>query len=332
MKKSLVFFVLFTMGISFAYAQPTLSSSNNPIPGQRYYYRVTDTIAQPGPSGSGQTWNFMTVQVTLNTTQINYVTPSATPYGSSFSSANLASYSQPGEYDYYSTSATGWAYKGKGSASDIATITGSNYLLFSYPFQFGTTITNTISGTTGFGTISGTVTVTGDGTGTLRLQTGTYNNVLRVKREENIIFNFGPGVDEYVNTVSYLWYSANYGGPIMKIVTSTTSGIATAYSKTVGVADFVLSVDNPSAANISGLSIFPNPASGAAELRFSVENETELSFRILDLTGRIWKEWSQTSLAGVANIRLDVADLPRGIYIVSAKAEGILREQRLILE
>ncbi|MFN8144143.1 MAG: T9SS type A sorting domain-containing protein [Bacteroidia bacterium] len=332
MKKPILVCILLIFGLGIVKAQPILSSANNPHAGERYFYRITDTIAQPGYSGSGQVWNFTSVQVTLNTVILNYVTPSQTPHAASYPTANLASYIIGGEYDYYTTSANSFIYNGKGTVNDIATITGTNYVFYNYPFQFGSTITNTVSGSTGAGSITGTVTITGDGTGTLKLPSITYNNVLRVKREENITYSFGPGVDENILTVSYFWYSSQYNAPLMKIVTTTTTGIATGYTKFVGVADFGLGVNELAKPSIGTLKLFPNPASKEASIKLTVQEKSNVTFKIMDLTGKIWKEWNQSEAPGEANIRLDLANLPRGIYLVSALSEGTLRQDRLILE
>lgn len=332
MKKPILLCIILIFGGILLQAQPTLTSVNNPLVGQRYYYRNTDTIAQPGAAGQGQTWNFTNVQVTLNTTIVNYVSPASTPHGASFPGSNLAAYTIPGEYEYFTTNANGYLFNGKGSSNDIVTITGSNYAFYTYPFQYGSTVVNTISGSSNAGTITGTVTITGDGTGTLKLPAITYNNVLRVKREENITYSFGPGVDENILTVSYFWYSATHAGPLMKLVTSTTSGIATGYTKYVGVADFGLGVDDIFKPSISEISIHPNPASNSTQVSFVSMQPSEVQFKIMDLTGKIWKEWSHNSFPGEASLQLDVASLPRGIYLLSAYSEGTIRQNRLILQ
>ena len=333
MKKDiLTALILLFFSVLTTTAQPTLSSNNNPLVGESYYYRVTDTIAQPGPSGSGQTWNYTGVQVTLNTVIVHYVAPSSTPYAGSFPGANLASYVLPGEYNYYTTGTGGFAYKGRGTGSDIASITGSNYLLLSYPLAFGSNYTNSISGTTSVATISGTVNVQGDGTGTLRLPSITYNNVLRVKVTEDIVFSFGPGVDEIVHTESYYWYNATFRGPLMRIITSTTSGISSAYSKSVGVADFGLGVDDLVRPSLGVLRVFPSPATTSANIELEVLKAGNTEFAILDLTGKEVQRWNVDLTPGTYTHRFDVASLPRGIYLLSARGEGMTREQRLILE
>lgn len=333
MKKDIILIAILLFFSTIASnAQPTLNSNNNPQVGESYYYRVTDTIAQPGLAGSGQTWNFTGVQVTLNTVIVHYVNPASTPYAASFPGANLASYVQPGDYNYYTTSGSGFAYKGRGNGSDIASITGANYLLLSYPLGFGSNITNTISGSTSVATISGTVNILGDGTGTLRLPSITYNNVLRVKVTEDITFSFGPGVDEIVHTESYYWYSANFRGPLMRIIISNTSGITTAYSKSVGVADFGLGVDDLVRPTLGALSVYPSPATTSAKVELEVIKAGTMEFAVLDLTGKEVQRWSEAVTPGTYTRRLDVADLPRGIYLLSARSEGVTREQRLVLE
>lgn len=331
-KDSYAVLILLFFSVLSAKAQPTLSSANNPVAGESYYYRVTDTIAQPGPGGTGQTWNFTGVQVTLNTVIVHYVTPASTPYAASFPGANLASYVQPGDYNYYTTGSSGFSYKGRGNGSDIASITGSNYLLLSYPLSYGSNITNTISGTTSVATISGTVNIFADGTGTLRLPSITYNNVLRVKVTEDITFSFGPGVDEIVHTESYYWYNSTYRGPLMRLIVSTTSGIASGYSKSVGVADFGLGLEDLARPSLGALSVYPSPATSAAQVELEVLKAGATEFALLDLTGREVQRWNEQLTPGTYKRRLEVADLPRGIYLLTVRGEGMTREQRLILE
>lgn len=333
MKKDLLgAIILLFASILTSQAQPTLTSANNPVAGERYYYRVTDTIAQPGPSGSGVTWNYTGVQVTLNTVIVNYVAPTSTPYASSFPGANLASYVLPGDYNYYTTTGSGLVFNGRGNPGEIDLINGSNYLLLSYPLSFGDNITNNITGSTSVANISGTVNVHADGTGTLRLPSVTLNNVLRVKVTEDITFSFGPGVDEIIHTESYYWYSATYRGPVMRLIVSTTSGIASGYSKSVGVADFGLGLNDPTRPSLGNLKVFPSPASTSAQLELEVLKSGTTDFSLLDLSGKEVQRWSEELAPGTYTRRLDVADLPRGIYLLSVRGDGLSREQRLVLE
>lgn len=333
MKKKLfgVMLLLFTV-IFASKAQPTLTSANNPVAGESYYYRVTDTIAQPGPGGTGVDWNFTGVQVTLNTVILNYVTPASTPYASSFPGANLASYVLPGDYNYYTTTASGLVFNGRANPGETDLISGSNYLLLSYPLSYGDNITNNITGTSSVANITGTVNVHADGTGNLRLPAITFSNVLRVKVTEDITFSFGPGVDQFVHTESYYWYSADYRGPVMRIIISNTSGISSAYSKIVGVADFTLGLTNNARPSLGNLNVSPSPATTSAQVRLEVLESGSMDFTLLDISGKEVQRWSATLAPGTYTRQLDLADLPRGIYLLAVRGEGISREQRIVLE
>lgn len=65
--------------------------------------------------------------------------------------------------------------------------------------------------------------------------------------------------------------------------------------------------------NVFDLSVFPNPTSGLCNLSLSASTETVL---VVDMTGRVVGEFS----AKGSNTRLDISDLPNGIYQVIAQS------------
>jgi len=83
-------------------AQPTLTAAtNNPIATDVFTQHQTAYTA-PGAAGANVTWNFSTLTSTYAVTN-TFSLPSATPYASTFPTANLASLiSDGGTSPYYS--------------------------------------------------------------------------------------------------------------------------------------------------------------------------------------------------------------------------------------
>lgn len=81
------------------------------------------------------------------------------------------------------------------------------------------------------------------------------------------------------------------------------------------------------------LSIYPNPASKQLTINIKLEFSLSTDLRIIDLTGKTVKELSQ-ELAhenGIYKARLDISDLPAGIYFVRIKQQDQVFSKKLIV-
>ena len=105
----------FTLLVAFigltANAQYTITASTAPIAGDlsKFYYADT-TFVQGGSSGTGQVWNYTTLNIAPTPTLITetFMNVLSTPNGTNFPTANLAVLSSdaPNEYAYYNYSST----------------------------------------------------------------------------------------------------------------------------------------------------------------------------------------------------------------------------------
>jgi hypothetical protein len=74
-------------------------------------------------------------------------------------------------------------------------------------------------------------------------------------------------------------------------------------------------------ADISAISIYPNPLSIEGNVAFELGNKSDVQFKVYDLQGKIINQvvWSNMN-AGKHNMSFNVDKLPSGTYLVTIKA------------
>ena len=72
--------------------------------------------------------------------------------------------------------------------------------------------------------------------------------------------------------------------------------------------------------NVLAISVYPNPAANEIFL----ETESELSFRMYNVSGQIVK-------SGTTASRINVSDLPEGMYILQMNVNGSLQIERILV-
>jgi hypothetical protein len=92
--------------------------------------------------------------------------------------------------------------------------------------------------------------------------------------------------------------------------------------------DLDVATDEPTAA-LEDLNVYPNPTSGLLELRLELENATELSAEVYDLTGRrmLTKTLGQQIRL---NEQFDFSAFPNGIYLLRLRAGDAARTIRVV--
>ena len=190
MKKIYILLFIFFVK-NYANAQYTITSASNPTVGDiELVYNCDTTGIKPGPTGTGQVWNYTLLSFqtgTAATQTSSYLATSAAPCGSLVANANIAktddqgvSYSLMG---YTNTGMTGYAY----CNNSITIIFTNPQNLINYPFTYGMASSDTYSGTGAQGTVAvvlnGTVSVTADAAGSINLPPGkTFFNGIEILR------------------------------------------------------------------------------------------------------------------------------------------------------
>ncbi|HOS47110.1 MAG TPA: T9SS type A sorting domain-containing protein [Bacteroidia bacterium] len=94
------------------------------------------------------------------------------------------------------------------------------------------------------------------------------------------------------------------------------------YSSTTGVQSH--SVKN------SNVSIYPNPSSDFSYLRLSNLNNAEVSYKVVDLTGKVLVQKNIGFVSGNINEQMDISSLSSGLYLVIANVDGVQTTQKLV--
>lgn len=80
----------------------------------------------------------------------------------------------------------------------------------------------------------------------------------------------------------------------------------------------------------AGWSLYPNPAVSETEVHFETHSSAYIQLQVMDLRGNVMMEQKMQSGTGVNKIKLNMADLPAGIYYVVLNKEGELLTRKIV--
>ncbi|MDP1800105.1 MAG: T9SS type A sorting domain-containing protein [Bacteroidota bacterium] len=302
-------------------AQTLTDANHSPAAGDMNTTWQCDSLTvTPGASGAGATWNYGTI-VTHSSVVNNYT--AAVNTNTSYPIPGIAFASSINNISYYKSSPTDLKYWGGnifvGGLS--ATLIYTNAAVTaSYPMNLNTTASSVTGGSISIPSLSQNGTFTGnsntlaDGTGTLILPSGTYNNGIRVVTTQTINFTapLGSGT---VTQVNYDYYEAGVKNSLFTISTSTFQ-IGPPFSSTS--TQTIVTRSNPSTVglkenkqNVIDMVVFPNPAS--TTLNFATESKEAKQVLIYDVTGKLVD--TQTITDG--KLKLNVSAYNNGLYTYS---------------
>lgn len=198
-----------------SFAQPIVETNE--------YYHIGDLINQvrcnatsvaAGPGGANVNWDFSTLMPSGGIAK----TVVAANTSSEFITSNLMITLPDGSKEYMQENNTD-SYVD--AIADLSGIT-RRYTFFDLarrPMTYNTNFIDTyrmvITTPSTIGT--GIVTQNGDGYGTLKLPTGTYDYVLRIKRTISEMDSVGGSLSGYLNTVTYMWFDTVHSAPLFRI-------------------------------------------------------------------------------------------------------------------
>lgn len=95
--------------------------------------------------------------------------------------------------------------------------------------------------------------------------------------------------------------------------------------------DETLKIDEKEA-NAFGLNVYPNPATSDVNVAFNLNNESEVSVSVTDLTGKVISVNNLgTQTAGAHKVNLDTQAFAKGVYVVKFTANNVVSTQRLVI-
>lgn len=298
-----------------AYAQPSITKSAVDRVGIATTFKAGDVplTVTSGPSGANVTWNF-SAYTGVNT---SISTTNACPGQSNcfrFPGANrVTKPSLSDTYDFTSISDTEALMLGtySGPTMGDVTMTYTDPLIdFKFPVTYLQQFTDNyqINTTGGLGnsTETGQVDYTVDGYGTIITPTGTYSNVLRIKRMRTGTQT--PGPFSYTNE-SYMWVSQSAGIVFNFAINTFTFNGTTNVTKSVSYPEAGALSTIETEIKKEEVSVYPNPGSDFITL---ASKERIKTVKVTSLDGRI-------VLTAESPENIDISKLPKGGYILQGE-------------
>jgi hypothetical protein len=341
MKKVLL---LSSVVIGLGATAQTFTAADTLAPGMSTTFYVMDSnaVSMSAITGTGVTWDYSTLtgEVAVLPNTDNVVLASSTSFASTFTNAeyndDLATFASI----FFSNSAdstTVYGYVFAVDAYEVVIHHSINPLKsLTYPISVGSSVSDVTAGAVDVnsglatGPTSGTATTTVDGFGTLIVGDDTYTNVIRVKLVENISTSITitpfPADNGTVTRTIYSYYQlATDKQPIFMhgniVITSTllndnyTSVYYSTFPEYVGVAEL----------NDGDFSVYPNPANSIVTI---TTDGTADKLNVFNATGQL-----VASFINPAAIEtIDVATLPAGIYVIQVTKEGVVTQDKLVVE
>lgn len=337
--KKIYVLVILSICYHFAKAQYTLTSVSNPVPGDILNYTELDSVGLFfGSSGTSQTWNYSAITTYGYPIKSHTFVPlSSVPNNTMFPGGTIGVDEGLGNFGVLSNNSTKFEYLGYATATASNCWTYSDPLKpYSLPFAYGSTSTDTYLLIQPTNTTVGTFTTYGDGTGTLQLPSITIPNVLKlnyIQYERDT--TSGGSVITYTILMNQ-YYASVSKFPLLEvqtmiITTNTGTTSSTAFYRLGRIFYTTISgISNQT--NALHYNVFPNPVA-TGELFVSITpTQAEITIEIYNVLGQAVKTILIEGSSGSASQKINVSDLPKGIYYLKLKTGAQEAVKKLIIE
>ncbi len=337
--KKIYFLILLSSCSFFVKAQYTITSASNPIVGDIETYMDLDSTGLfLGSSGVSQTWNYSAVATLPNPAITStYVALSSVPNNSLFPTGTIAIDYAGGNYGVASINSTKFEYLGYATATPSDCWAYSDpYKIYSLPFAYGSISTDTYVLFQPTNITRGTLTTTGDGTGTLQLPTGTISNVLKLNytiyeidtASSGSVSNFSVSMNQYYASVSK--------SILLEVQTTTATVItgtnsSTTYNKYGRIYSTYATGIN-SKQNTRNFSVFPNPVTNGELFVSNIISLEKTTIEIYNVLGQQLKTISFENISANEPKKINVSNLPKGIYYLRISGKEIAETRKIIIE
>ena len=323
------------------------SAANLQIGEQITVYEVDLTDPNPGPAGSAIIWDFYTLEDASSQTA-TFVLPSTTDFSSDFPNTSVAVAYENGlqggsfvtSYEYYNTSGILTSLSGIVNNSGTVLTYENDPINMIYPFSYQSsnfdefTSAYIVNGDNV--AEQGTISIEGDGYGSLILPYGQIDDVVRmhtvIEYSQDIE---GLGTFEYL-VERYDWYHPALAYPLLTVISETfEDGVPLVKMRYVFYKEeLAVPVGINSAAVVIGeTQVYPNPAQNIAYFDYALKKPTNVRLNVYNTLGQtvmqINKGQQTTGQYGVA---LDVNDYAKGMYLLEMQIDEDRLTKKFIVE
>ena len=365
MKKVTNHFFAFTLFVAFqsvVSAQITVTTSdlaNFFEPGTSWFvYQNEDSIETmdvgSASSSAAQTWTMPAVTFIIgDSSRLDNVSPSATPYAAKFPEASYAQrqigVQPPYALEYYqyigisSDSLYNYGlaehYTGSngGQTIDTTIFVMSSELIARLPIHLGDTASVTVdTANLGGSYIDVTTTVDiFDAYGTLNLPNGSFQALRENKTELHQYYYHGILSSQY-SEPSFSWLTAEGHQLSVEADTGATSGALKIKSLKV---TYVKATPATSVRKMSSFASkfnlnqnYPNPFNPSTEIRYQISQVGNVTLKVFDLLGReVATIVNEQESPGLHAVRFNGEGLASGMYIYQLRAGAYVETKRMVL-
>ncbi|MBC7774919.1 MAG: T9SS type A sorting domain-containing protein, partial [Phycisphaerae bacterium] len=83
---------------------------------------------------------------------------------------------------------------------------------------------------------------------------------------------------------------------------------------------------------VFGFHVYPNPTAGDATVDFELAKNQSVALHVFDLTGRMVMSQYLEGFEGTNQVRLEMAAMPNGVYVVEIQGENVRQQKRLVVQ
>lgn len=325
--------MLWLMLLQAGMSQPLLNQAEKyPLGVVLHFTRADTASVSPGPAGANVSWDFSSLSPLTGTLQKQALLPSQTAYENDFPTSDWALETNEGTTSFFKEGVDSIWLVGMVQAFVGIKITYTKPALY---FTRNLAYKSSVQGTTRYHytyntynyKCGGTYSLTADAYGALMLPARTYSNVMRVKFE-SLNYDTLQGQGGYVQVtkvVSYSWYNAYNGAPLLNIDSLDIS--SPFYNETRRSVSFAQNPANTVMdvnASEPVITIYPG--------RLQVVNlgDATYTMTLYDISGRelVKGNMDVVNNRGGANLP---ETLPPGCYIIRLENENKTVQQKLVI-
>ena len=323
------------------------SAANLQIGEQITVYDVDLTDPNPGPAGADIIWDFYSLDST-NYQTATFVAPSATDFSSDFPNTSVAVAYESGlngssfitGYEYYNTSGISTSLSGIVNNSGTVLTYDNEPINMIYPFSYQST--NFDEFTANYivnGDVvneQGTVSIEGDGYGSLILPYGQINDVVRMHTITEYTQDIeGLGSFEYL-IERYDWFHPELAYPLLTVISETfEDGVPNIKMRYVFYKDeLVVPVFDGLAEHvINEAQLYPNPAKDMTFFKYDLIKPTTVKLNVYNALGQLVTQIDKgQQTTGQYNTALDVTNYAKGMYLLEMQIDEDRLTKKFIVE
>lgn len=314
--------------------QYTITATSAPVTGDFHATINTYSTGLSIPAtGLNKLWNYTTIAVdTSVSTALTYTPASSAPNANLFPSATMAAYDGQGKYEMYGITSGTLGYLGSSAptASDCSVF--SNPMLYmNYPFAYGNAFNDNFAVSNSQYSMSGTLSVVADGTGTLMLPGITLTNVLKTTMSYTQNMMVGTS-NIVVKSITHNFYSPASKFELFSVISRTTATGTSTVADLYGQANkqFVTGIKENTQADL--FQLYPVPCNGEVlNVKFP-RNYLSVRIMLCDLSGRTILEETSGEISPANILSLKLNSIRAGAYLLQINTGTEKRTQKILVQ